>query len=402
MRESLPHHARLLEKEGKIGDAPQFCRYRSCRRLLHNLQNSGASPIFLLSISVCTVLFLVAGCAKVGEPQPPVLLIPKPAADLAARQYADRIALTVSMPTANTDGSPVTTLQEVELFRVSESAGQLTAPLQDEEFLKRAERILSVSADKFASYLHDKTFVFMDELAAAGGSRAYGSVFDYAVRFINRKNQMAGLSNQAIITPMVIPGPPAGLTVELTQDYVRLRWIPPTANVDGSTPPRIAGYNVCRTEDPQKFPPAPLNLEPLQKPELEDRKFQFDKTYYYAVSIVGNRENPSVESNPSAPLKVVTRDTFPPGPPQNLNAVVEKDIVILLWAAPPDPDVAGYRIYRSEEGGKEKQLLQAALVNALSFRDEKAQTGKKYEYYVSAVDTHGNESAPAHTTVEVP
>jgi fibronectin type 3 domain-containing protein len=82
--------------------------------------------------------------------------------------------------------------------------------------------------------------------------------------------------------------------------------------------------------------------------------------------------------------------------------VVGNGVVILLWALPPDPDVAGYRIFRGEEAGREKQLLQPALVTALSYRDEKAPAGRKYEYFVIAVDTHGNESVPAHAVVEVP
>lgn len=188
----------------------------------------------------------------------------------------------------------------------------------------------------------------------------------------------------------------------LRQELVRLNWLPPAQNMDGSVPPRIVGYNVYRSEDPKSFPAAPLNLDLAQKPEYDDRTFQFDKTYYYAVSIVGNRQNPYAESPASRPIEVVARDVFPPGTPGNLNAVVENGVVILLWMGPADPDVAGYRVYRSEEGEKEKKLLQTTLLVALSLRDEKVQAGKKYEYFVGAVDTHGNESALARTTVEVP
>ena len=356
----------------------------------------------LYFICFCALLFLSAGCAKVGEPQPPVLLIPKPAVDLAARQYADRVLLTVSMPTENTNGSPVTTLGQIEIFRVGESRGRITAPLPEKDYTKAAEKILTISTDKLSGYLHDKTLIFWDELSPQERATIYSRMFDYAVRLINRKKQTAGLSNQAIISPVAIPAAPAGLAATLTQEYVRLSWTAPSQNVDGSTPPRIAGYYVYRSEDPKDFPPAPLNSNLLAMPEFEDRSFQFDKTYYYFASIVGSREDPYAESLPSQPLPVVARDTFPPGPPHNLNAVVGNGVVILLWALPPDPDVAGYRIFRGEEAGREKQLLQPALVTALSYRDEKAPAGRKYEYFVIAVDTHGNESVPAHAVVEVP
>ncbi len=357
--------------------------------------------VCVLAVAGLAVLSAVSGCAKVGEPQPPIILIPKPAADLAASQVGNAVVLSVSMPAENTNGSPVTTLQQVEVLRLSSSRGQITGPLSENEFKLKAELILTVAADRFSAYLHDKTFVFKDEFSLQERDAIYGRTYDYSVRFVNRKLQTAGIGNQAIISPVAIPAPPGGLTTRLTQEYVRLTWEPPTENMDRSTPPRIAGYNVYRSEDPKRFPPAPLNPEPLPKPEYEDRSIQFDKTYYYAVSVVGSRANPHAESIASPPVQVVARDVFAPEPPQNLNAVVENGVVILLWVAPREPDVAGYRVYRREEE-REQQLLQPAPVSTLSFRDEKVQAGKKYEYFVTALDTHGNESTSARISVEVP
>ncbi len=361
-----------------------------------------ACPLNLVIMSCLALLLIVPGCAKVGEPQPPVLLVPRPASDLSAIQYGDAIVLTVPMPTENTNSSPVTSLRQVEVFRLSSSRGQITSPLPEKEYLEKSERILTVTEDKFSGYLHDKTFVFRDEFPPRERTAIYSRSYDYAVEFFNRKMQTAGLSNQATISPEAIPAAPTGLTAQLTQDFVRLTWNSPAQNMDGSTPPRVAGYNLYRSEDPKKFPPAPLNSAPLPKPVYEDRSFQFDKTYYYAVSIVGSRKDPYAESPASPPVEVVARDTFPPEPPRNFHAVAERNMVILLWVAPPDRDVGGYRIYRSEEGSKERQLLQPNLVNILSFRDERVEAGKKYEYFVTAVDTHGNESVAAQTSVEVP
>ncbi len=356
----------------------------------------------LLTAGCLATLLGTTSCAKVGEPIPPVLLIPKPATDLSVREEGNRIVLTVSVPTQNTNDTPVTTLQQVQLFRSTVPGGQWSAPFPEKDYLEGAESILSISADKFGNYTQDKSFVLQDEMGSGQPPLQYGSTVSYAVRFVNRKKQSAGLSNFVVITPIAIPGPPSDLSAELSQYQVLLRWTPPAANLDGSTPARIVSYNVYRSEDPSKFPSSPLNSGPLQNPEFEDRGFQFDKTYYYAVSTVGNRSDPYAESFPSAPVKVVAKDTFPPGSPQNLNAVVENGVVILLWVAPPELDVAGYRVYRSGADGRGGQLLSPGLVNALSFRDEKARAGNKYQYYVTAVDTHGNEGPASHITLEVP
>ena len=354
---------------------------------------------YILTLLLCLCLLGLEGCAKIGEPQPPQVLVPKPAADLAARQFSDRILLTVSEPVANTNGSRVTTLDRVEIFRLAGDR-QDAGLLQEEAFLARAEQIQSIYARELPGHLRDGALAFWD-LQPVDHASFYAQGFRYAVRFVNRKNQTAGLSNQAFVAPVPIPAAPEGLSCELFHDRIRLSWKAPEKNADGSAPARIAGYNVYRSEDPKTLPVTPLNPAPVPTPDFEDRSFEFDKTYYYAVSVVGSRENPYAESLTSDPLPVSPVDKFPPGAPKNLDAVVEKGIVTLLWSPPDDADLAGYRVYRKEEGSAARALLQAQLVTTWSFRDDHAVPGKKYEYSVAAVDTHGNEGQASTVAVEV-
>ncbi len=354
------------------------------------------------SAPYCLLLIWIAclgACAKISAPEPPHALVPKPATDLRARQYADRIMLTVSMPVENTNGSRVATLREVEILRLARDRGD-TVPLPQDAFLAQAEPIHSIRAEELGPYLKNGTLTLPDP-TAADADTFYKQGLLYAVRFINKKNQTAGLSNQVFVAPVAIPLPPTGLASTPFRDHIRLTWQPAQKNADGSAPARVIGYNVYRSEEPKDFPPTPLNAAPLPGPEFEDRNFEFDKTYYYAITVVGSTENPYAESLPSDPFKVSTQDTFPPGMPRNLAFAVEKGVVLLLWGPPDDTDVAGYRVYRKEEGASARVLLQAQLVTTLSFRDSQAQSGKKYEYSVTAVDTHGNEGPAATITLEV-
>ncbi len=359
-------------------------------------QASRAGLLLFLSFQ----LFLT-GCAKIGTPHPPAVLVPKPAADLAARQYSDDVLLTVSAPTQNTDGSRVTSLGFVELWRRIEPPTAAAAPLGQELFFEGAEKIMMIPGDQVTGLKHGNSLVLTDGLTLPDRAQIYSRLFRYAVRFLNRKKQNAGLSNQAVIVPVPIPPAPGVLAAEVTQDFIRLKWTAPAENMDGSTPPRIAGYNIYRSENPNSFPPAPLNQGPVLKPEYEDRSFEFDHTYYYSVSVVGSVENPYAESRASPPLQVAPRDTFPPGAPVNLNAVEAGPAVLLLWGPPPQRDVAGYRIYRQADGEPEVRLQEKELVTAMSYRDEKVQPGKKYTYRVTAVDTHSNEGSAAVTELEV-
>jgi|WetSurMetagenome_2_1015567.scaffolds.fasta_scaffold08486_5 hypothetical protein len=358
--------------------------------------------ILRLSVPLLGLMLAAAGCAKVADPQPPQTLIPKPASDLNAIQFSDQIALMVSPPSFNTNGSPVTTLREIEIFRLARNEQVDNQPVPEEEFLRQAEKLITVPSAQLNEYLSGQILVFHDSLTFPDRLTIYTQAFRYAVRFINKKNQTAGLSNQALVAPVPIPPPPTDLKARVAEQFIGLTWTPPLTNMDDSSPPRIAGYNVYRSEDPEHFPSEPLNPSLLLKPEFEDRGFQFDRKYSYAISVVGSRGHPYAESSPSGPLLVAPLDTFPPSPPNNLNAVPDGGRVILLWSPPPEADVAGYHIYRTEEGEPAERLLQEGLSVRLSFRDETAGFGKTYDYKVTAVDTHGNEGAPAQARIAVP
>jgi len=362
-------------------------------------------PIGRTEIQIALTIFLAAlsaaGCAKIAEPQPPELRIPLPATDLAVRQVSDFIVLTVSKPERNTNGSEATTLRSVDVYRLSEdgNAKDAAGGVDQGQFTKRALRILSVSASRFSEYLNEKTFTFQDRFLS-DPSAMYSHTFRYAVRFINDKKQSGGFSNQVSITPVPIPLPPIGLSAKGSQDSISLKWTAPSENMDGSRPPHIAGYNIYRTEDPKQFPSNPINPEPVQATGFEDLNFRFDTTYYYAITTVGGLQRPRPESLHSQTLPVSTKDTFPPDPPKDFSAILQGDTVILLWAPSPSADVDGYRIYRQEQGGAKRKPVQTELIRALSFRDSRVEAGKKYEYEIRAVDTHGNESVPVKAETE--
>jgi fibronectin type 3 domain-containing protein len=103
-----------------------------------------------------------------------------------------------------------------------------------------------------------------------------------------------------------------------------------------------------------------------------------------------------VEGDDSAPQKVFTNDIYPPGVPTGLQAVIsgpgQAPFVDLLWAPDTDADLAGYNIYRREEGTQPAKLNEG-LVKTPAYRDSNVTPGQTYWYSISAVDLRGNESA---------
>jgi len=69
-------------------------------------------------------------------------------------------------------------------------------------------------------------------------------------------------------------------------------------------------------------------------------------------------------------------------------------VVELSWSINVEPDLAGYRVYRSGEESTRGSLLTADLLPSPSYRDTSVEVGQHYWYTVTAVDRSGNESAP--------
>lgn len=368
---------------------------------LINMRYPGIPSIerFLLLVG----LLLTAGCAKIADPLPPLVRIPKPAADLAAFQSADAIVLTFSRPAVNMDGSPATTLENIQILRLEEdsSGGDSRRPLAEKLFHEQAEMILAIEKTDFPDYLKNDTFTVRDTLKKSGVSGSYPAALRYAVLFVNNKGQAAGLSNRVHIAPVSLPSCPSALAAEVTESSIQLRWEAPTENTDGTKPARIAGYNIYKSTEEGEMPEGPVNSKPVQGLEYADRNFRFDRTYYYTISTVGSLKNPYAESLRSKNYPVVARDIFPPDPPDNFYAALQGSNVFLLWAPSPSGDIAGYRLFRRDKETEIRQLLQRELLSALSFRDADVQPGKSYEYTIQAVDKHGNESEILQTEIEI-
>jgi hypothetical protein len=333
---------------------------------------------------------MVAGCARIADPKPPEVRVPAAVGDLAARQAGGEVILTLSPP-----GKGAAEVRALEVFRLTEDAPEgappdgAPAPLDEGEFLERAERIRSIPAARFPEYLRGDSLVLRDEAPAEALSPPSSKRLRYAAVFVDGRRRAAGLGNQVVVRPLPVPDAPQGLAATVAEDGIVLEWRPPA---EGAA--RVAGYNVYRAEGGGAPAPTPRNAAPLAAAQYRDGDFQFGKTYRYSVSTLAGDRAATVESAPSEEVAVTARDVFPPAPPEEFAAVVERGGVTFLWAPSPSPDVAGYRIFRKRRGGGEREPLQPGLLAGLSFKlaDAAADAGG-WDYEIEAVDGHGNPSA---------
>ena len=90
----------------------------------------------------------------------------------------------------------------------------------------------------------------------------------------------------------------------------------------------------------------------------------------------------------------------PPAPPAGLNAATAPNSIEISWEGNTEPDLAGYRVYRSTGAGPFEKIGDLVVP---SYSDRAVEHGKTYRYAVSAIDKSGNESArsgPVEATLQ--
>jgi hypothetical protein len=83
-------------------------------------------------------------------------------------------------------------------------------------------------------------------------------------------------------------------------------------------------------------------------------------------------------------------DATPPSPPQGILATAMDNAVDISWLPNPEPDVAGYKIWVSDQYDGKYHVL--GNVDGVKFLDYGARNGNRSYYGVTAYDYDGNES----------
>lgn len=94
-------------------------------------------------------------------------------------------------------------------------------------------------------------------------------------------------------------------------------------------------------------------------------------------------------------------DTTPPAPPTGLTATPGNARVDLAWNASPEPDLAGYWLQRSTNGGAFVQL-NSTLLTGTTYADTGLVNGWTYTYRLFAQDTSGNVSGASASVSATP
>ena len=78
--------------------------------------------------------------------------------------------------------------------------------------------------------------------------------------------------------------------------------------------------------------------------------------------------------------------------------------ISIFFATNTEPDVVGYDIYRSTDENLPKDRwtkLNAAPLTRTAYQDENVESGKRYFYYIKAIDKAGNVSQPSDVSSDI-
>ncbi len=355
-----------------------------------------------LLVLLCTILLPCAfvACGKRRPPLPPVERVPQRTELLSGVQRGNQVILSWPAPRRNAPDESVQSIRRIDVYRLAEPIND-PLPLTEEEFGARATLIGSVT---YETIQHSgETLFYTDELELTEPVR-----LRYALRYVNAAGQRASFSNFLLVEPAARVSLPPILSdpATSTETTINVRWQPPPSNVDGSTPPNLLGYNIYRTTRSQNEPgQMPLNGErPLTTTQYADQAFNFGEEYVYVVRAVSlGTEGQPVESLNSNAITVTPKDTFAPSPPSGISPAPAANRISIFFAANPERDVTGYNIYRSTDPALPKESwtkLNRTPLERTTYQDESVQTGVKYFYYLTAVDSAGNVSQPSDVVSE--
>jgi hypothetical protein len=312
------------------------------------------------------VLFLT-GCGYVGAPLPPLRNIPASVTDLAAAQHGARIIVHFTPPGKTTEGRMLDRPVKYDL-----RIGTAVAPFDPENWAARASELPPIAV---------RNGLAQTELPSAAWT---GRDVTLAVRTIGSNGKPSGWSNFVNLTIVPPPQRPTALHAEGTADGVRLHW-------QGEA----GDFVVLRREGAEG---GFAQVAEVQQPEWLDRTAEFGKPYTYLVQrIVKLADDRTAQSELSEEATITPKDVYPPAAPRGLRVVSGPSSIELAWDRNTEPDLAGYRVYRSAAGGAWARLADVSQIPAYS--DHQVESGKTYQYAISAVDQAGNES-PRSAAVE--
>jgi len=343
-----------------------------------------------LAVAGLAAGFVLAGCGTPGAPQAPSLNLPGRVTGLAATRTGNEVSLTWTMPKKNTDKLLLKGNIPVRVCRKEGTGGACDTTAATLFLAPGAEGAISET---------------LRPPLAIGAARPLA----YFVELTNKNGRSAGLSNAAVVVAGEAPAALDGVAAQVRKGGIVLRWTPVSGNDSIRLHRKLLSAAPAAKSKTQAGPFATQPEPAVQNLLVEagaaagrvlDKDIRFGQTYEYRAQRVArltvDGQKLELAGPLSAPLRVEALDVFPPAVPTGLAAVANEGAepsIDLSWQPDTESDLAGYAVYRRENGGAWQRISPAQPLVPPAFRDSHVQAGHTYSYAVSAIDQGGHESA---------
>lgn len=349
------------------------------------------------------VLFF-AFCGHKGPLLPPLIIFPQGVENFEVSQRGDFITLTWTNPTTYSDGSLLSEIKEIEIWKFeaqkeADEAQEEAPPdtISKEEFKKIAKLEITIKKDNFPDYQmkdDEGALKFEFSYKYTNFNRVH-----FALRIRDWKKRISEFSEILSIEPTIVPLPPQNLQSTLYKDRIEIKWEEPLKNIDNSSPSKVMGYNIYRIEEGGLL--RRLNSALLRENEYSDREFLFEKVYYYFVRASSTESKPFAESSNSQMIEVAVEDIFAPAAPTGLLSLAGENFITLSWDENQEEDLLGYRVWRREEGEEDYVVLTPEPILGNSYVDSTVEKNRIYYYAITAQDKKENESERSESVSNV-
>ncbi len=325
---------------------------------------------YIVIISIA-LLVIISSCGKKGDPMPRMLPLPSGINDLSGAVKDGVLFLSFSSPALNRDGAET---KDLGGFKILRNCGTCVAGTF--ELFKD----IRLDENKGYALYENRIYIYDEDLAN-------GSQYSYKVHPYTKRGTLGDASNVFTIRWETPPDRPRNVSAKEDDRRIELSW----SKEEGFL------YNVYRYED-GAYPLFPLNRNPLAVSLYADSGLENGKTYRYEVRKVSVKGGVRWEGQGVA-LDVIPKDKTPPAVPLDVKAERKGNTVVITWKESPDKDLAGYNIYRIGAGTAQK--LNTELTRDTTFIDPVVPDLRYVSYYVTSVDTSGNESRQSRELIVI-
>lgn len=246
----------------------------------------------------------------------------------------------------------------------------------------------SVGTSPFGSVVSYRVYhgtapgIYTDSVSTLGLSLTYSglasSLHYFAVRAIDEHGNRSAISDELSMIPMV----PNNFRLYGLQKSINLQWDP---NPD----PDMAGYNIYRSVNSDTMF-IKINGDFIAGNIFYDTAVTGENEYFYSLTAV---DRDGYESGMTGHLH---GKLIPPAMPGNFVLGQGETFVRLNWAPNVEEDLAGYNLYRRNEGDIVFTKLNDELLTSADYVDHEVDSTYKY-YYLEAVDQTSATSMPTYT-----